>query len=220
MHYGIQRSWSKLSSDVKNEHLFILTSSVLELVNAIIVYNFRALIDISRLPMDFTQRIEIELNGKRPKPRLLLLATLTGLTKAESTSPYLPLPAINIVSSGESFEHQSDTETNNFPFMHRRISRNSFTEITTPTSSNDEWTHPVGAQRTVSSNSEQMSLEETDAQIIENYVSSLLCIFFPDCQARSPLLHLPEIIKIKEAAKTGNGLRCFEDLSSYLSLLS
>lgn len=38
------------------------------------------LIDISHLPLDITQRMEVELSGPQPRPRLLFLATLTGLS--------------------------------------------------------------------------------------------------------------------------------------------
>ncbi|BHF63502.1 Multiple C2 and transmembrane domain-containing protein 2 [Sparganum proliferum] len=41
------------------------------------------LIDISHLPLDITQRMEVELSGPHSRPRLLFLATLTGL----STTP-------------------------------------------------------------------------------------------------------------------------------------
>lgn len=137
------------------------------------MHTFRALIDISRLPLDFTQRIEIELNGKRPKPHLLVLATLTGLTKFERPISYLPLPSINVISSGDSNERQSDTESNSFLTPQQKTSRGSllsFTETATSTQPSGEWAALMNKTATP----EQLSLEEVDAQIIEHYVSFLL----------------------------------------------
>ncbi|KAM3176445.1 hypothetical protein ACTXT7_006524 [Hymenolepis weldensis] len=127
-----------------------------------------ALIDISRLPLDFTQRIEIELNGKRPKPHLLVLATLTGLTKLERPCSYLPLPSINVISSGDSNDRQSDTESNSFLSLQQRTSRGSllsFTETPSSTQPSGEWAALMNKTATP----EQLSLEEIDAQIIEHY---------------------------------------------------
>ncbi|VUZ56266.1 unnamed protein product [Hymenolepis diminuta] len=127
-----------------------------------------ALIDISRLPFDFTQRIELELNGKRPKPHLLVLATLTGLTKFERPISYLPLPAINIISSGDSNDRQSDAESNSFLSLQQRTSRGSlfsFNETGTSTQPSGEWTSLMNETTTP----EELSLEEIDAQIIEHY---------------------------------------------------
>nr|CDS34911.2 hypothetical transcript [Hymenolepis microstoma] len=127
-----------------------------------------ALIDISRLPMDFTQRIELELNGKRPKPRLLVLATLTGLTKSECPSPYLALPSASLISSGDSFDRQCDKESNSMRPLQRRTSQrnlSNFNESTCSTRLNEEgggsvYKTPIPGK---------ISLEEIDDQIIEHY---------------------------------------------------
>ncbi|KAM7537017.1 hypothetical protein Aperf_G00000071482 [Anoplocephala perfoliata] len=128
------------------------------------------LIDISRLPMDFTQRIEIELNGKRPKPRLLLLATLTGLTKWETRGLHfnLPsLPSIKISRSGESNGHQSDTDLNidSTQSIRQQMSCGGWRppgESISPDT--EEW-----SALTARDTQEQYSLDETDAQIVEHY---------------------------------------------------
>nr|VZI03822.1 unnamed protein product [Spirometra erinaceieuropaei] len=54
------------------------------------------LIDISHLPLDITQRMEVELSGPHPRPRLLFLATLTGL----STTPNRHIASSAAVSQG------------------------------------------------------------------------------------------------------------------------
>ncbi|KAL5962400.1 Multiple C2 and transmembrane domain-containing protein 2 [Taenia solium] len=125
-----------------------------------------ALIDISRLPMDFTQRIEIELNGYRPKPRLLLLATLTGLAKDTPLQPPYPLPSITITSSFDSNGHQGDAESvaGSFPSSPNSVFRgtfNSSSDVTSP--EGDDW---VLSPQTSKENS---SFDETDAQIVEHY---------------------------------------------------
>lgn len=132
----------------------------------------RALIDISRLPMDFTQRIEIELNGKRPKPRLLVLATLTGLTKSYTPSPYIPLSSISITPSTS---HPSDIETNyeSTRSSQRNTSKGSwFSSGGSITPDTEEWSAP-----TARATQEQYSLDETDAQIVEHYVSLFVKFF-------------------------------------------
>ena len=111
--------------------------------------------------MDFTQRIEIELGGNQTKPRLLLLATLTGLAVNDSAQPPYLMPSITISSSGDSNGHQSDTETYNdsLKLLNRRPSRV------------NSYSHPD----TLCANSEDCAsyLKETDAEIVEHYVSSI-----------------------------------------------
>ncbi|EUB64346.1 Multiple C2 and transmembrane domain-containing protein [Echinococcus granulosus] len=129
-----------------------------------------ALIDISRLPMDFTQRIEIELNGYRPKPRLLLLATLTGLAKDDP--PYLlyPMPSIIVTSSFDSYGHPSDAEsaTGSVQSIRSNMSRrnvNSCSDSVGP-EAGDLFLSPQASK-------ENSSLDETDAQIAEHYSWSM-----------------------------------------------
>ncbi|VDK36783.1 unnamed protein product [Taenia asiatica] len=125
-----------------------------------------ALIDISRLPMDFTQRIEVELNGYRPKPRLLLLATLTGLAKDTPLQPPYSLPSITITSSFDSSGHQGDAESvaGSFPPSPNSVlpgTFNSSSDVTSP--EGDDWILSPQASK------ENSSFDETDAQIVEHY---------------------------------------------------
>lgn len=119
--------------------------------------------------MDFTQRIEIELNGYRPKPRLLLLATLTGLAKDTLFHPLCSLPSVTITASFDSNGHQGDVEsvTSSFPSVRNNVSRrtvNSSSDAVSP--EGDGWLVSPQASK------ENSSLDETDAQIVEHYVSS------------------------------------------------
>ncbi|VDM17358.1 unnamed protein product [Hydatigera taeniaeformis] len=128
-----------------------------------------ALIDISRLPMDLTQRIEVELNGYRPKPRLLLLATLTGLAKDYPSYPLPSLPFINITPAFDSNGQQSDVEFVNGCSPSSRndapgIAFNSSSDSASPET--DDWF--LSSQRS----KKNVSLDETDAQIAEHYVGS------------------------------------------------
>ncbi|VDO00066.1 unnamed protein product [Rodentolepis nana] len=127
-----------------------------------------ALIDISRLPMDFTQRIEIELNGKRPKPRLLVLATLTGLTKSNIPCPCLALPPPSVTSPGACCDQQCDTESNCVQSTQQKTSQEN--EGACPMHLNEG----CGASMNKTKNPSQLSAEEIDAQIVEHYVSFLL----------------------------------------------
>ncbi|KAL5110506.1 Multiple C2 and transmembrane domain-containing protein 2 [Taenia crassiceps] len=125
-----------------------------------------ALIDISRLPMDFTQRIEVELNGYRPKPRLLLLATLTGLARDTPIHPLCPLPSITITSSSGSNGHQEDAEsaTGSSPSVRNSVSRRMFNSSSDAVSpEGDDWLLSPQASK------ENSLLDETDAQIVEHY---------------------------------------------------
>ncbi|CDS42319.1 multiple C2 and transmembrane domain containing protein [Echinococcus multilocularis] len=129
-----------------------------------------ALIDISRLPMDFTQRIEIELNGYRPKPRLLLLATLTGLAKDDP--PYLlyHMPSIIVTSSFDSYGHPSDAEsaTGSVQSIRSNMSRRNVNSCSNSVSpeAGDLFSSLQGSK-------ENSSLDETDAQIAEHYSWSM-----------------------------------------------
>uniref|UniRef100_A0A5K3EPB7 C2 domain-containing protein n=2 Tax=Mesocestoides corti TaxID=53468 RepID=A0A5K3EPB7_MESCO len=121
-----------------------------------------ALIDISRLPMDFTQRIEVELNGYRPKPRLLLLATLTGLARNEPPSGSLVLPTV--VISGETSGPRSDTESvrDCCKSLQCNISKGSINTCSSELSITPETDEAL-------SPSQKVSLSEPDAQIVEHY---------------------------------------------------